>query len=286
MSISTLYQDKQGNSIRYSSVREWDGPVQFHGISAKYVIRGVEEYCINSQLFYVTEGQYILGNNSTKGNAKIQSKSDVFGLCIDISENLILEICKKNNLEQDFIKFLCTEDLLIYKYSRKNTFLGNEIFKLSSKLSEGETQKIDAHLFFHLAENLIQDQLQIFKHLKRLSFKKNFTNHEVFKLIFKCKEYLDSNYDKQIQLNGLAFEIGLSKYHLCRLFQDVFEISIYQYVIEQRIMRSLQLLSSGKSVKETSVEVGYSNVSSFSKTFLKKMNMHPSHYRIKNSANA
>ncbi len=83
---------------------------------------------------------------------------------------------------------------------------------------------------------------------------------------------LDKMPPKQEQLAARA-HMSLSK--LKYIFKAIHGISIYSYFQKARMEKSLELLQDGKSVTETAYELGYSDLSNFTRTFKKQFNLPP-----------
>jgi AraC family transcriptional activator of pyochelin receptor len=78
------------------------------------------------------------------------------------------------------------------------------------------------------------------------------------KYAFKTKELIDTDLMRTITLHILAKEVGINVRSLTQLFKRQFGCSINQYIVEQRMMKSIELLENGLSVSATAYKVGYS----------------------------
>lgn len=79
-------------------------------------------------------------------------------------------------------------------------------------------------------------------------------------------------------LTALAREFGLSERSLFRNFQKETGLSPGQWRRQMQVLRSLELLIEGKSVTETSFEVGYESVGAFIRSFRQTVGVTPSVY--------
>lgn len=80
-------------------------------------------------------------------------------------------------------------------------------------------------------------------------------------------------------LAALAREVGLSERSLFRNFQKETGLSPGQWRQQMRVLRSLELLAKGRSVTETSFEVGYESTSAFIRAFRQTVGVTPTKYR-------
>jgi len=79
-------------------------------------------------------------------------------------------------------------------------------------------------------------------------------------------------------LAALAREAGLSERSLFRNFQKETGLSPGQWRRQMRVLRSLELLAKGRSVTETSFEVGYESVGAFIRAFRRTLGVTPTKY--------
>ena len=76
----------------------------------------------------------------------------------------------------------------------------------------------------------------------------------------------------------LAREVGLSERSLFRGFQRETGLSPGQWRRQMQVLRSLELLADGKSVTDTSLEVGYESPGAFIHAFRQIVGVTPAVY--------
>ena len=93
--------------------------------------------------------------------------------------------------------------------------------------------------------------------------------------------YINSNYEKDLNLSNTSAIINIHRAHLCRKFKKELGVSFRKHLIRLRIQRAIILLSNTeKSIKEISYEVGFSSPELFSKIFKRVMGLSASEYRV------
>ena len=112
--------------------------------------------------------------------------------------------------------------------------------------------------------------------------KEVFDNQEHLDAVIAIRRYINENLESELDLDSLSETHGISKYHLIRLFKRYHGITPKQYIISQRIDRSMELLKTGKSVTQTCFAVGFESLGSFSTLFKEKTGMSPHNFRTSN----
>ena len=84
----------------------------------------------------------------------------------------------------------------------------------------------------------------------------------------RARDHADRNYAEPLDLEQLAAEAGLSKYHFHRLFAATYGRTPAAYLSERRIERAQDLLrATNLTVTEICHAVGFTSLGSFSSTF-------------------
>ncbi len=104
--------------------------------------------------------------------------------------------------------------------------------------------------------------------------------HHVIK---KALDYIDNNFHKDISLDELAGELGISSYYFSKLFKEEKGEGFVEYLTRRRVEEAKALLKSPEhSIKEVGVACGYSDPNYFSRIFKKATGMTPTEYKDKN----
>ena len=101
-----------------------------------------------------------------------------------------------------------------------------------------------------------------------------------YRLVYPVINYIHRHLNEDLTLDVLAQNVFLNKHYLCALFKGVTGISPKQYVINCRIMKAKELLSKGVSVEMVGRQVGYNNLSHFSRSFKQHAGLSPKKYAM------
>ena len=95
-------------------------------------------------------------------------------------------------------------------------------------------------------------------------------------------QYIQEHYAEKITLEELAEQIHLCRSESCRLFKRYMNASIFDYLLDYRVERSLPLLRDDRlDVTQIAGMTGFSNPAYFAKIFRRKMGCTPFQYRKK-----
>ncbi len=93
-------------------------------------------------------------------------------------------------------------------------------------------------------------------------------------------DWMGEHVAEDLNLDRLAVQVGLSKFHFHRLFKRAMAVSPARYHINLRMNVARQLLRETKqSVVDVALDVGYTNPSHFAKLFRRETGLSPSDYR-------
>lgn len=95
-----------------------------------------------------------------------------------------------------------------------------------------------------------------------------------------AKQYIRKHYGESLSLNMIAEKVHLSPRYLSALFVEEEGIGINRYIKKVRMRKACELLrTTNMKVSEICVQVGYSNLSYFCKSFQDDFGMTPDKYR-------
>ncbi len=106
--------------------------------------------------------------------------------------------------------------------------------------------------------------------------------HSTYHKIADIARYIRENFQKNVCLNQLALDAGLSLARVERLFQRIFHYTPRQLLLQSRLNGALAILESGDSlnIAEIAYACGYTDHSAFSRQFKALTGMSPIQYRV------
>jgi AraC family transcriptional regulator len=93
-------------------------------------------------------------------------------------------------------------------------------------------------------------------------------------------DYIHTYLDRNLTLTDIANTTGISKYYFCRLFKQATGSSVYQYLLQQRVLRAKELLRQQcLPIAEIALQCGFANQTHFTKIFRRLIGITPKTYR-------
>jgi AraC-like DNA-binding protein len=101
----------------------------------------------------------------------------------------------------------------------------------------------------------------------------------VYLHLLRAKDLIDREYARELDVPALAREAHASPAHFARSFKSAFGETPHQYLLRRRVERAKDLRrSTGLSVTEVCLEVGFRSLGSFSTAFRELVGEPPSRY--------
>ena len=270
-------------------------PLQ-HGTSdfpvALYNMCFGKQYNLLAPLHYHKEFELMV---VTKGNVRVQLENETYilnkGEGVFINSGLIHMISATDKTEHSFIAIvfdytlLCTEsDKIFVSYIQH---IINRSLLLPFSLSKEICEKIeeisvmfeaaDFGYEFFIKSSLNQIFYQLMKDAKKAEVPVQNAKSSIIKGVI---DYIKENYAKTISLQELAEWANTSKEYLCRIFNEMTDISPIVYLNRYRIRQStFLLLNSSRSISDIALSCGFNNSSYYNKLFMRHMGCTPTEFR-------
>lgn len=113
---------------------------------------------------------------------------------------------------------------------------------------------------------------------------KGFSGKRIVKIIEEIRFQMRKNIEKEINVAEFAKEHHVGYSYFRKMFRKFTGVSPGQYHLQLKVMRARELLiSTDRSIKEISYELGFQSIYYFSNLFKKKEGLSPSQFRKKNN---
>lgn len=216
-----------------------------------------------NQLVFIPKGRYMISDIIPK-NGEFEAVFYFF------EEKLINSFL----LEIKPVKTSDLKPVLLLNYAENIKAFTEAILKIYPENTNKEVTKLKLLELLHLIYNSPQ-QDHLVQILASISSKKK----------RNLEELMLDNYDKPLSIEDYAFLAGRSISTFNRDFQRKFDISPKKWIVNKRLEKAVELLSSSNlNIEQISIEVGYENISYFINLFGKHFGISPKQFLIQKRA--
>ena len=104
--------------------------------------------------------------------------------------------------------------------------------------------------------------------------------HVTNRILLRARDTMDRDYARPLDVEALAEAASLSRAHFIRSFRDTFGETPHRYLQRRRIERAMEMLrNTDKPVTEICLDVGFTSLGTFSRTFRAVLGTSPRAYR-------
>ena len=153
------------------------------------------------------------------------------------------------------------------------------LIELGSSCSSFASLQADS-LIRDLFETLLLRNREAYHHSQNIQAVKASTRLEIFKRIAASKDFMESNYASDLNLESIAGIASMNSQHFLRMFKQVYSITPHQYLIDVRLRRARELLETTElTINEICENIGFESPFSFSVLFKKRHGVTPTQFR-------
>ncbi|MCE7991303.1 MAG: helix-turn-helix transcriptional regulator [Roseivirga sp.] len=256
--------------------------------SVRFGINGVQRYKVNGELLKVTDDQFLVMNKGTLYDVKGEDRADTTMLAFCFNEQFVSDFVTSVSRtdEQLLDSFdLYRSDLKSLEFPLHTLLVDEKIKPMICDIVQAklrlETDEVDDYSIFNrVLQMVVQNNKSSIDSFKGQDIVKNSTKVELYKRLSIARDYIQAHFSEDLNLSELSRVACLSPYHFHRAFKNTFKITPKKLVTHLRIERAKWLLENRSySVQMICQEVGFRDVSSFTRLFASYTGVTPSVYR-------
>lgn len=267
----TIYKTKISENILGYIDWHWHEELQFC-----IVTKGNINFNVDGDSIILSEGEGIFINSRQLHQAKNYKGSDCSYICLAFHPDFISSFTGSIiNIKyiQPYIDNSRINYCILKNDIKWQSVILNNIFKIYEEYNKKE-MGFELQIFILLIEVwniLIKSYFVSFPN-------DNARNNSLH--IKNIISYICNHYMEKIELNDLAKEVNLSKSTCCREFKKYMRCTIFEYIINYRLVVSSDLLTTtNDSISDIAYQCGFGSTSYFIEKFKMKTGVSPSVYR-------
>ncbi len=259
-------------------------------LSMHFVSSGSKYYSLGNRNLTLYPGNFLVLKNGTNYSGKINSDIPVNEFSISFSSAFVDDFSRAySSTDKQLLDEPCGASAVagsLRIYETIHTLTGDMKFNIQHLKQHFDDQSASDMLFneyFHHSLFLYNKfyAQEIADRSTKLNFLNKNTRDEIIKRLLLAKDYILSNYSKNICLEDISCNACLSVNHLLRTFKQAYQCSPHQFLIQTRLNRARYLLkNTDYPVNEIVGLVGFECSSSFIRLFKNNYNITPLSYRM------
>ena len=266
--------------VSYQKLSEYEsGSFMWHGhpeIEITYVQKGTMCYKVNHMVYHLKEGDIVFNNSGALHSGTMENQEDCAYIPVTFDPRLIYGFFQSTInskyvdpvIQDSMLPAICIDQSESWHKPFREYLL--RIIALDEK--KPDFYELDITICLQSMWRLLLEHITYEPQTSR-------ENSLEYDRIKKILSYIEENYQNKITLNDIAGHIHLCESECTRLFKRHMNTTLFAFLQEYRIERSLEFLQADQPVSAVADKAGFSDPNYYSKVFAKIKGCSPREYR-------
>ena len=266
--------------VSYQKLSEYEsGSFMWHWhpeIEITYVRKGTMCYKVNNLVYHLKEGDIVFNNSGALHSGTMENQEDCAYIPVTFDPRLIYGFFQSTInskyvdpvIQDSMLPAICIDQSESWHKPFREYLL--RIIDLDEK--KPDFYELDITICLQSMWRLLLEHITYEPQASR-------ENSLEYDRIKKILSYIEENYQNKITLNDIAGHIHLCESECTRLFKRHMNTTLFAFLQEYRIERSLEFLQDDQPVSAVADKAGISDPNYYSKVFAKIKGCSPREYR-------
>lgn len=266
--------------VSYQKLSEYEsGSFMWHWhpeIEITYVQKGTMCYKVNHMVYHLKEGDIVFNNSGALHSGTMENQKDCAYIPVTFDSRLIYGFFQSTVnskyvdpvIQDSMLPAICIDQSEPWHKPFREYLL--RIIDLDEK--KPDFYELDITICLQSMWRLLLEHITYEPQASR-------ENSLEYDRIKKILSYIEENYQNKITLNDIAGHIHLCESECTRLFKRHMNTTLFAFLQEYRIERSLEFLQADLPVSAVADKTGFSDPNYYSKVFAKIKGCSPREYR-------
>ena len=266
--------------VSYQKLSEYEsGSFMWHWhpeIEITYVQKGTMCYKVNHMVYHLKEGDIVFNNSGALHSGTMENQEDCTYIPVTFDLRLIYGFFQSTInskyvdpvIQDSMLPAICIDQSESWHKPFREYLL--RIIALDEK--KPDFYELDITICLQSMWRLLLEHITYEPQASR----ENSLEYDRIKNILS---YIEDNYQNKITLNDIAGHIHLCESECTRLFKRHMNTTLFAFLQEYRIERSLEFLQADQPVSAVADKAGFSDPNYYSKVFAKIKGCSPREYR-------
>ena len=266
--------------VSYQKLSEYEsGSFMWHWhpeIEITYVQKGTMCYKVNHMVYHLKEGDIVFNNSGALHSGTMENQKDCAYIPVTFDSRLIYGFFQSTVnskyvdpvIQDSMLPAICIDQSEPWHKPFREYLL--RIIDLDEK--KPDFYELDITICLQSMWRLLLEHITYEPQASR-------ENSLEYDRIKKILSYIEENYQNKITLNDIAGHIHLCESECTRLFKRHMNTTLFAFLQEYRIERSLEFLQDDQPVSAVADKAGFSDPNYYSQVFAKIKGCSPREYR-------
>ena len=266
--------------VSYQKLSEYEsGSFMWHWhpeIEITYVQKGTMCYKVNHMVYHLKEGDIVFNNSGALHSGTMENQKDCAYIPVTFDSRLIYGFFQSTVnskyvdpvIQDSMLPAICIDQSAPWHKPFREYLL--RIIDLDEK--KPDFYELDITICLQSMWRLLLEHITYEPQASR-------ENSLEYDRIKKILSYIEENYQNKITLNDIAGHIHLCESECTRLFKRHMNTTLFAFLQEYRIERSLEFLQDDQPVSAVADKAGFSDPNYYSKVLAKIKGCSPREYR-------
>ena len=266
--------------VSYQKLSEYEsGSFMWHWhpeIEITYVQKGTMCYKVNHMVYHLKEGDIVFNNSGALHSGTMENQKDCAYIPVTFDSRLIYGFFQSTVnskyvdpvIQDSMLPAICIDQSEPWHKPFREYLL--RIIDLDEK--KPDFYELDITICLQSMWRLLLEHITYEPQASR-------ENSLEYDRIKKILSYIEENYQNKITLNDIAGHIHRCESECTRLFKRHMNTTLFAFLQEYRIERSLEFLQDDQPVSAVADKAGFSDPNYYSKVFAKIKGCSPREYR-------
>lgn len=269
--------------VSYQKLSEYEsGSFMWHWhpeIEITYVQKGTMCYKVNNLVYHLKEGDIVFNNSGALHSGTMENQKDCSYIPVTFDSRLIYGFFQ-STINSKYVEPVIQDSLLpaicIDQSELWHRQFRDYLFRvITLDREKPEFYELDIIIYLQSMWRLLLEHITYEPQASR-------ENSLEFDRIKKILSYIEENYKNRITLKDISGHIHLCESECTRLFKRHMNTTLFSFLQEYRIERSLEYLKTGEAISDVARVVGFEDSNYYSKVFTKIKGCSPREYRKHN----
>ena len=269
--------------VSYQKLSEYEsGSFMWHWhpeIEITYVQKGSMCYKVNNLVYHLGEGDILFNNSGVLHSGNMENQEDCSYIPVTFDTRLIYGFFQSTInskyvdpvIQDSRLPALCIDQSEPWH----KPFREHLLHIISLDKNKPDFYELDITICLQSMWRLLLEHITYEPQISRKSSLE-------YDRIKKILSYIEAHYRDKITLNDIAKHIHLCESECTRLFKRHMNTTLFAFLQEYRIERSLEDLNAGEPISDAAENAGFTDSNYYSKVFAKIKGCSPREYRRRN----